>query len=130
MVSNSFQSYFMFTFILFLNLINVSLAGIGGISAAAAGGAMSVLKGKGGFGPRPRDEDKEALIIWVLVGCAGVALLVVACSIMRTCRKEKTEDPENPKANLYTTKKHEDSLKCNLGIQKRTSIVILPEPNI
>ena len=121
MVSNSIQSYFIFALILFLNLINVSVAGIGGISAAAAGGAMSVLQGKGGFGPRPRDEDKEALIIWVLAGCAGVALLVVACSIMRTCHKEKIEDLENPKANLYTTKKHEDSLKCNLGKQKRTT---------
>ena len=116
MIVNNIFSYFIFTLIIFISIINVSHAGV---SASAGGGAMSVLRGKMGFGPRPRDEEMEDIIMWSLVGFGGVALVLVACA---SCHKRKNKDPEDPRAKLYKNKNHEASLKCNLGKQQAEKI--------
>ena len=119
MIIISFLYYFSFILVLFLNYINVSHAGIGAISAAAAGGAHSILNGRGNYGPRPREEGTEAFIMWVLVGGVGVILIVgsgvAVYKVVKSYRKKKMEDLEKAKADLYTTNFQETQLKCELG---------------
>ena len=120
MAINRFLHYFKCVLILFLNHITVSHAGIGAISAAAAGGAMSVLKGKGRYGPRPRDETTEAVIMWTLMGGVGVILIAGSVTavykIIKSYREKNMEDLEEAKEGVYITSFQPDELKCELGI--------------
>ena len=94
----------------------------GGVGGDVASGMFRVRlqgeRGKGGYGPRPRDEGTEALIMWILAGGVGVILIVgtaiAVYKITKSYRKRTMEDLE--KAN--DTSFEEDGLKCGLGTNK------------
>ena len=89
-----------------------------GVSVGAAtGGAMSVLKGKVSFGTRPKDEEIEGLIKWILFGGVGIATVVLAfCCITKNCQKMETNDHVSHKSDFYWSDAPKYVEKCQEGI--------------
>ena len=79
--------------------------------AAAAGGAAAVLGGSGGGGERIRNEDQEALVMF-LMGAMVAGILLVGAVIQgyKVIRKHVLKIPDKPKSFVIDRK-----IKCKSG---------------
>ena len=114
----SSQRYYFYLFIntiVFTSIFHGIHAGVS--VGAATGGAMSVLKGRVSFGTRPRDEEIEELIIWILAGGVGVGAIILAfCCITKNCQKVERNDPVNCKSDFYWSEPPKYVKNCQEGI--------------
>ena len=77
---------------------------------------MSVLKGRVSFGTRPRDEEIEGLIMWMLFGGAGVlTILLVFCCILKHCKESERDKYVNHDNNFYWSETSINTEQCKEG---------------
>ena len=78
---------------------------------AAAGGAAAVLGIGGGGGQRIRDEDREALVMFLMAAMvAGVALVFVSVQGVRLFRRHVLKIADKPESFVMDKK-----VKCKSG---------------
>ena len=117
MVFNNILYNLSFSLILFLSHVNVCHAGIGAISAAAAGGANSVFGKNRVARPRPEEGQIDVFIKVILGGAVGAILLVGSAvygyKMIIYCKK-KGEDVEKAEGS--------EKVKCKLGKKMSKSL--------
>ena len=83
---------------------------------------MSVLRGKGFGGIRPREHETEAFIMWMMAGMtAGMLITGLVFALVKFIigwRRKKRGDLEEAQQEKFVTHFQEDKLKCKQGIFK------------
>ena len=84
---------------------------------------MSVLRGKGFGGIRPREHETEAFIMWTMAGMtAGMLVSGLVFAMIKFIigwRRKKRGDLEEAEQEKFVTHFQEDKLKCKQGIVKK-----------
>ena len=87
---------------------------------AAAGGAAAVLGGRGGGGERLRNEDQEALVMFLMAAMvSGVLMVGVTVQGYKLFRRHVLKIPDKPKSFVMDKK-----VKCKSG--ERIIVIIVP----
>ena len=84
---------------------------------------MSVLRGKGFGGIRPREHETEAFIMWMMAGMtAGMLITGLVFALVKFIigwRRKKRGDLEEEQQEKFVTHFQEDKLKANKVFSKK-----------